>query len=266
MDLILPSDKEHLVLQNLKLVYYLIKQMGIERNDSNYDDIVSIGKIGLIKAAITFDSSKKNTFSTYASRCINNEILMYFRKSKKYANNISLDETLTDHDDCILGNAIIDTSVNFTEVVEQEDYFIHIFNIILNCLRGIDRIALLYYLANLEQKKIAKLMNISRSYVSRLIRRATRQIQEVFNNQIHYNKKYNITKGKGDYWISFSSDYITNFDNILSKVVQELTLSINLPDFKVNYNNKRISILLPIIYDESFLFLATLIQELDKYY
>ena len=67
MSMKLSSDKEHLVLDNQKLVHYLVQKLGVTPNSSDYEDIVSIGTIGLIKAAITFDPSRKNTFSTYAT-------------------------------------------------------------------------------------------------------------------------------------------------------------------------------------------------------
>lgn len=265
MDLKLSSAKEHLVLENQKLVYYQIQQMGIERNSSNYDDIVSIGTIGLIKAAIAFDSSKKIRFSTYATKCIKNEILLYFRKYKKYANDLSLENELIDYDNYTLGDTIIDTSINFIEEIEQDDYFIYILSIALNCLRNNEKVALLYSLTNLKQEKIAEIMGTSKSYVSQITIRASSKLKKISDNHIKYEKKYIITKSNGGFWISFSSDSITNFDNILSQVVQDLKQNLNLQNLNVNYNNERISILLPKDYEESYLFLATLIQKLDYY-
>ena len=90
----LSSEKEHLVLDNQRLVHYLVQKLGVTPNSSEYEDIVSIGTLGLVKAAITFDSSKKITFATYASRCINNEIFMHYRKANKYANDISINEPI----------------------------------------------------------------------------------------------------------------------------------------------------------------------------
>ena len=82
MSMKLSSDKEHLVLDNQKLVHYLVQKLGVTPNSSNYEDLVSIGTIGLVKAAITFNTSKNISFATYASRCINNEIFMYYKKIK----------------------------------------------------------------------------------------------------------------------------------------------------------------------------------------
>ena len=90
----LSSEKQHLVLNNQKLVYYMIHKLGIIPNSSEYDDIISIGTMGLIKAAIIFDFSKNVAFSTYASRCIKNEVLMYFRKTNKAIKEISIDKTI----------------------------------------------------------------------------------------------------------------------------------------------------------------------------
>ena len=81
------SAKNKLIEHNLRLVAHIIKKY--YSNSTEQDDLVSIGTIGLIKASSTFDYEKGTRFATYAARCIENEILMYFRNKKKYAQDIS---------------------------------------------------------------------------------------------------------------------------------------------------------------------------------
>jgi len=101
---------EQLVLENLKLAYYFAKKF---RQQSDFDDIAQTAMIGLIKAARTFDENKKRKFSTYASKCIQNEIYMYFRKEKKQQrlNCVSLDEILYDDNGnlLVIGDTVADT-------------------------------------------------------------------------------------------------------------------------------------------------------------
>ena len=84
----LSNEQERLVLDNMKLVYNVVKKMGIMQNSIDYEDIISIGTIGLIKSAITFNSLKGYAFSTYATKCIKNEIFFSFRKTKKCVKEI----------------------------------------------------------------------------------------------------------------------------------------------------------------------------------
>ena len=143
----LSSDKEHLVLDNQRLVHYLVQKLGVAPNSSDYEDIVSIGTIGLVKAAITFDTSKNITFATYASRCINNEIFMHYRKANKYANDISIDEPIGDDGEgkeLTLVDTIADPDSNFVEKIVDKEEFIKVVGTVLNCLEGKHRIALLY--------------------------------------------------------------------------------------------------------------------------
>ena len=91
------KDREKLITDNMGLVRYIVK--GIEAPKEEYDDLVSEGTIGLIKAAQTYDENKEIKFSTYSARCIKNQILMYLRKENKHKNVQSLDDILNEDND-----------------------------------------------------------------------------------------------------------------------------------------------------------------------
>ncbi|MDF2632103.1 MAG: sigK, partial [Caproiciproducens sp.] len=144
-------------------------------NLNDQDDLISIGTIGLIKAVNTFDSSKGIRLSSYAARCIENEVLMFFRSSKKSAQDISMNEPIdTDKD----GNALTLMDVMATEdnILEDLDCKIkseqlkrYIFEVLSPRERTI--IELRYGLTGLNpltQREVAKKLGISRSYVSRI--------------------------------------------------------------------------------------------------
>jgi RNA polymerase sporulation-specific sigma factor len=165
--------KNELVEHNLRLVAHIIKKYYSNLNDQ--DDLISIGTIGLIKAVNTFDSSKGIRLSSYAARCIENEVLMFFRSSKKSAQDISMNEPIDSDKD---GNALTLMDVMSTEdnILENLDCKIkseqlkrYIFEVLSPRERTI--IELRYGLTGLNpltQREVAKKLGISRSYVSRI--------------------------------------------------------------------------------------------------
>ena len=176
-----------LIEHNLRLVAHIIKKYYGKQGEQ--DDLVSIGTIGLIKAIDTFDTGKNIRLSSYASRCIENEILMHFRAAKKTAQDISLNETIdTDKD----GNPL-----TLLDIMAVDDHILDDLDKKLNkqklgrfineelTEREKKIIVLRYGLDGKEpmtQKNVAKLLNISRSYVSRIETKALKQLRKRFEN------------------------------------------------------------------------------------
>lgn len=267
MSMKLSSEKEHLVLENQRLVHYLVQKLGVTPNSLEYKDIVSIGTIGLVKAAITFDSSKKIKFSSYASRCINNEIFQYYRKANKYANDISIYESIGGDGKgnvLTLGDTIKHPESNFVEKIVNKEAFIKLISIVLNYLENRNRIVMLYRIGNISQIDIAEMLQISRSYVSKIESKAILKIREVTNQQVHYKEVFSMAIIGDEYRISFSAKDISKFNKIFATLLQNLTSTENLPDFKVNCNRERIVVQIPA-HPESFSFIAQIIQEIDDF-
>ena len=182
------GDKEarsKLIEHNLRLVAHIVKKY--ENSTYDPDDLISIGTIGLVKAIDSYKINKKVKLTTYAARCIENEILMHLRSNKKHLNNISLNDSRGYDKD---GNEI-----NLIDVIKVES------SDIANDLNTKDNIELLYKYINelskrekeiiirryglfnnkeMTQKEIAKEMKISRSYVSRIEKRAVSKILKKF--------------------------------------------------------------------------------------
>lgn len=174
-----------LVEHNLRLVAHIIKKYYSSQNDQ--DDLVSIGTIGLIKAINTFDINKKIKLSSYASRCIENEILMYFRNLKKSSQDISLNEAIdTDKD----GNPL-----SFIDVLSVDDNIFDKLNTKLNLGKIRDYIntelddrerqviILRYGLDNnkpLPQREVAEILGVSRSYISRIETKALKALRRKY--------------------------------------------------------------------------------------
>ena len=176
-------SRNKLIEHNLRLVSHIIKKY--YSNSSEQDDLVSIGTIGLIKAVSTFNYEKGTKFATYAARCIENEILMYFRNKKKYAQDISLSEPIECDKD---GNAlsimdIMADEKSISEDIEEKLNSEKLYKIIDSELspREKEIIYLRYGLLGKKaftQREVAEKLEISRSYVSRIEKKALETLKE----------------------------------------------------------------------------------------
>ena len=191
---LLKGDKESrnkLIEHNLRLVAHIVKKY--ETKDISADDLISIGTIGLIKGIDSYSINKGVKLTTYAAKCAENEILMYFRSNKKYNNNISLEDIIghdKDGGDITLMDVLKENSINIENTIEFKDN-IRSLSKYLNVLnkRELEIIKMRYGLLNEEektQKEISKKLHISRSYVSRIEKRALIKILREFirNNNI----------------------------------------------------------------------------------
>ena len=174
--------REPLIVHNLRLVVYIAKKF--ESPGASTEDLISIGTIGLIKAVNTFSPEKNIKLATYASRCIENEILMHLRKSSQLKNEISIDEPLnTDWDGnelllCdILGSDAEDINQNLEREAEKQLVLDEVSKL---CPRECRIMELRFGLnGNREhtQKQVADMMGISQSYISRLEKKIIKHLK-----------------------------------------------------------------------------------------
>ncbi len=179
--------KEILVKHNLRLVAHIAKKYA---NYGDNDELISIGSIGLIKAVESFKSDKGTSLATYASRCIENEILMTMRTTKKHRSNVSLNEPIGVDKD---GNELVimdmlESDQNVIEDVENSIMMEKLSAITKSVLdkREYEIIKMRYGLENtgaLTQREVAKKFNISRSYVSRIEKKALEKIKKSVNKE-----------------------------------------------------------------------------------
>ena len=172
-----------LIEHNLRLVAHIIKKY--YGNSAEQDDLISIGTIGLIKAVSTFDYEKGTRFATYAARCIENEILMYFRNKKKYAQDVSISDPIDCDKD---GNSlslmdIMADEHSVSEDIEDRLREEKLYKSISESLtpREKEIIYLRYGLKGRRaytQREVAKRLGISRSYVSRIEKKALKSLKE----------------------------------------------------------------------------------------
>ncbi len=179
------SAREKLISHNLRLVAHMTKKF--YSPDREQEELISVGTLGLMKAVDSFDPDKGARFATYAARCIENEILMQYRAKRKHAGEVFFDEPLEYDKD---GNALtlkdfISDDVNLEEEVAQAMQQRQLYDYLQQKLTERERTViarrygLLGYLPQ-TQREVADAMGISRSYVSRIEKRALLQLRKAY--------------------------------------------------------------------------------------
>jgi len=184
----LMGDKDarnKLIEHNLRLVAHIVKKY--ENKDYDTDDLISIGTIGLVKGIDSYKPAKNTRVTTYAARCIENEVLMHYRSNKKHNNNISLNDSIgfdKDGNEIDLIDVLKGDDVDMAEDLNQKQNVSMLYaHIDILSDREKDIIIKRYGLYNTKeatQKEIAKELKISRSYVSRIEKRALSKILREF--------------------------------------------------------------------------------------
>ncbi|QNU68870.1 RNA polymerase sporulation sigma factor SigK [Ruminiclostridium herbifermentans] len=173
-----------LIERNLRLVAHIVKKYGSCGNDS--DDLISIGTIGLIKAISTFNMDKGTRLATYAARCIENEILMQIRATKKIQNEVSLQDPIgvdKEGNEITLIDLISNDSESVVDEVELKMQVKKLYSKMKATLKNREKVVLelRYGLQNgtsKTQREIAKMLGISRSYVSRIEKKAIKKLSK----------------------------------------------------------------------------------------
>jgi len=184
-----PKVKNVLIERNLRLVVYIAKKF--ENTGIGIEDLISIGTIGLMKAIKSFKPDKQIKLATYASRCIENEILMFIRKNQNSRNEMSIDEPLSvdwDGNELLLADLLgTENDFVYNSFVEKEERVI-----VRNALRTLDPrdreiIVLRFGLADPSgkektQKEVADILGISQSYISRLEKKIVNKLRDELTN------------------------------------------------------------------------------------
>ena len=181
------SVREELITHNLRLVVYIARKFDVA--GAGIEDLISIGTIGLIKAVKTYSPEKNIKLATYASRCIENEILMFIRKNSQLKGELSLDEPLnTDWDgNELLLSDVLGSDPDMVGMNVERDDECRMLRIVLDKLPKRDR-EIMYMRFGLDgqrehtQKQVADSMNISQSYISRLEKKIISMLKKELQN------------------------------------------------------------------------------------
>lgn len=178
--------KNTLIERNLRLVAHISRKY--QNGEEDMEDLISIGTIGLIKAIATFNYERGNRLATYAARCIDNELLMYFRGKKKTSREVSLYEPIgTDKEgnQINLMDVVESTDQDIFEIIELKGNTRKVYEAIPRVLNSREREIIewrygLYNRKPVTQREIADKLGISRSYVSRIEKRALEKLKGCF--------------------------------------------------------------------------------------
>ena len=181
--------RDVLIEHNLRLVAYIAKRF--ENTGANIEELISIGTVGLMKAVSTFNSEKNIKLATYASRCIENEILMFIRKSASQKKEVSIDEPLSvdwDGNELLLSDILgSDSDVVFKDMEEDEERKMIRAAVLDLCDRERIIVELRYGLISgreLTQKEVADALGISQSYISRLEKKIMSSLRKKIEEKI----------------------------------------------------------------------------------
>jgi len=246
-----------LIEHNLKLVVMIVNKYS--KDLETVKEMISIGVIGLIKAVDTFDISRGKTFSTYATTVITNEILMEFRKLKKSKRNISIDNPLSENENLCVGDTIIDDAdivedyERKEEQIEAKKKLDRVKEIVVSFNSRLTKVLSLrlglFGARKYMQNEIADLLNISRSYVSRLELKGLTQLKTKLDNYDKLPKKRRGKKVKPIFLLleGYTKDEIYNAINSLTeedriivrlKYGSDLNNPVTSPLWNKNLNNK----------------------------
>ena len=170
--------RNYLVLHNMRLIAHIVKKY--HNYEKETEDLISVGTIGLIKAINTFKMESSNRLVTYASKCIENEILMTLRLKKKTAKDVSMYEPIgidKEGNEINLLDIICDTDIDYDEEVFRKESIIQLYSILSRMEEGREKYIIirrygLYGNREMTQREIAAELGISRSYVSRIEKKA----------------------------------------------------------------------------------------------
>ena len=178
--------RNELIERNMRLVAHVAKKY--QSPEDEMEDLISIGTIGLIKAVETYKEDYGSRLATYAARCIDNELLMHFRAKKKTSKEVSLYEPIgTDKEgnQIQLLDVVVSEDEDVVELLEQDRKVRRLNEIIPQTLSGRELFIIinrygLYEKKTMTQREIARKLGISRSYVSRIVKRAIEKLRQAF--------------------------------------------------------------------------------------
>ncbi|MBO5452427.1 MAG: RNA polymerase sporulation sigma factor SigK [Clostridia bacterium] len=182
-----------LIEKNMRLVAHIAKKYS--QSSCEQEDLISIGTIGLIKAINTFDYTKGIRLATYAARCIDNEILMVMRNAKKSANEISLEEPIgvdREGNEISFMDIVGSSEEEISENVEIKEQIKKMYDFIAKDLSEREKKVIIYRYGlcgktALTQKELADILGISRSYVSRIEKKALKKLNKCFSGEDYEN-------------------------------------------------------------------------------
>lgn len=256
----LNKDQQNFVMQNLPIVTNVIKRIK-NVNQKDFEDLASVGKIGLCKAVAKFDKNKGYKFSSFAYKVIENEIYMHFRKNNRHLNIDSLDDLIyTDKDPVAFIEYLVDNhSCNFIKDTENNDLLSKCLNVITCSLDYESRKIILLVMGNYSQETISKEFDLERSSISKRLKLIRANINTLLKKNC-YLQNFEFTVLEYNYKFSFFS-----LNEEISQKISENYFNSN-SNFNfsthIQKENCNLHLYLPRI-PESFIILSNILLDVD---
>lgn len=231
-----------------------------------YNDVISVGTLGLVKAAIVFDESLGKKFSSLACKYIYTELARFFACENPHLSEHSLDY---EYDDSHWNQKkYIPISYDFLEELEEYDLVASVLNVLLNNLKLTECALFFYMIGGYSGKKIAQIFGFSFQNFYLRKERINSRIQSFFlcKTILNTNPQIKVQYSNNFYYVSFFKEHFKDLNDIFSIILKDFGTSDISIKLTINYENDRLVVVLPVCEEESFLILANIVKTIDDYY
>ena len=260
------NDKQRkLVEKNLKIVPYFLRRLPCKNTE--YEDLLSVGNIGLIKATATYDASANNTFGTYAKKCIENEFYMAKRKTKNRSKEISLESIVTckeEGDDKIsLKDIVLVDPTDITKGIEERDSLERTLELLLNMssLKLKEKQVVFYRLGGMKQSEIGEKVDLSQG---RVIKNAFSKVRNFINQNPDYTKEIRVRVTPTKYYLNIMLEDEAKCKLAYQILTEQRTYTDNIPDYMVSIGGSSITVS-TYAEEEAYITIADILPKIEPY-
>ena len=262
---VLDDKQRQLVEKNLKIVPYFLRRLPCKNTE--YEDLLSVGNIGLIKATATYDASANNTFGTYAKKCIENEFYMAKRKTKNRSKEISLESIVTckeEGDDKIsLKDIVLVDPTDITKGIEERDSLERTLELLLNMssLKLKEKQVVFYRLGGMKQIEI---VDLSQGSISRVIKNAFSKVRNFINQNPDYTKEIRVRVTPTKYYLNIMLEDEAKCKLAYQILTEQRTYTDNIPDYMVSIGGSSITVS-TYAEEEAYITIADILPKIEPY-
>lgn len=263
------NDKQRKIVEkNLKVVPYFLRRLPCKNTE--YEDLLSVGNIGLIKATATYDASANNTFGTYAKKCIENEFYMAKRKTKNRSKEISLESIVTckeEGDDKIsLKDIVLVDPTDITKGIEERDSLERTLELLLNMssLKLKEKQVVFYRLGGMKQTEIGKQVDLSQASISRVIKSAFSKVKNFIDQNPDYTKEIRVRVTPTKYYLNIMLEDEAKCRLAYQILTEQRTYTDNIPDYMVSIGGSSITVS-TYAEEEAYITIADILPKIEPY-
>ena len=261
---VLDDKQRQLVEKNLKIVPYFLRRLPCKNTE--YEDLLSVGNIGLIKATATYDASANNTFGTYAKKCIENEFYMAKRKTKNRSKEISLESIEEGDYNISLKDIVLVDPTDITKGIEERDSLERTLELLLNMssLKLKEKQVVFYRLGGMKQIEIGEKVDLSQGSISRVIKNAFSKVRNFINQNPDYTKEIRVRVTPTKYYLNIMLEDEAKCKLAYQILTEQRTYTDNIPDYMVSIGGSSITVS-TYAEEEAYITIADILPKIEPY-